>query len=471
MQYLLETEPAVLAHPWSRFTLLLAATAAALLAALGTALFLYFRQQPPERPLVRFQIPAPEKYLFSRDYALSPDGHWLALTLTGEDGGTSLWMRALDSVEMRRLAGTEGASQDARPFWSPDSRFIGFFADGKLKKIDVSGGHAQTLCDAEESFDGSWNRDGVIIFRRARSGIWRVPEAGGTATQIIVVDVPEESFSPSFLPDDRHFLYEIGRTFEATNITFVASLDGRIKKRLFSGLGGSVYAPPSIPGEPGHLLFLTSGDRALMAQPFNWKRLESMAEAFPVAENVASFSASANGALAYRTRASLLNRTQLIWFDRTGRPLAKIGPPGRYSGVALLPDGSRVALARQGDSGNPDIWILDAERDVPTQFTFYASTDWEPVWSPDSKRLAFASRRDHGLDQIYWKNSSGIGNEEAVWKSAEGQRPEAWSPDGKFLLFMHASPKGSIYNLWTLPADPGTPGLERKAAPYFTSPT
>jgi TolB protein len=129
---------------------------------------------------------------------------------------------------------------------------------------------------------------------------------------------------------------------------------------------------------------------------------------------------------------------QPVWFDRTGKLLYKAGPPGRYGSLALSADGSRVALARQGDSGNPDIWILDLGRDVTTRFTFDASTDWDPVWSPDGKRLAFASRRDRGIDEIYWKDSGGAGNEEAVWNSAEGQRPDAWSPDGKFLLFIHA---------------------------------
>jgi dipeptidyl aminopeptidase/acylaminoacyl peptidase len=258
-----------------------------------------------------------------------------------------------------------------------------------------------------------------------------------------VVVPPEETYEPSFLPDGRHFLYQIGRTFEANRTTFAATLDGKMKRRLLSGTRGTVYAPPAA-GEKGHLLFLhTSG--ALMAQPFDEKRLESTGEAFQVAESVASLSASANGVLAYSTLESLFNRTQLVWFDRTGKPLAKVGPPGQYNGVALSPDGSRVAVARQDDSGNPDIWIWDVNRDGATRFTFDASTDWEPVWSSDSKRLAFASRRDRGIDQIYWKDSSGAGNEEAIWNSAEGQRLEAWSPDGKFLLFMHQNDKSAAH--------------------------
>jgi len=467
MHHLLEAEPAAAKHP--RLTAVQASVAAVLLVALGAVSFFHFRERTPEQPLVRFQISAPEKNVINSFFALSPDGHRLALTLTGEDGGTSIWIRTLDSVEMRKLQGTEGASLAAQPFWSPDSRFVGFFADGKLKKIDLSGGPAQTLCAAENGEGGSWNRNGVIIFRRARSGIWRVLEVGGAASQITAVIPPEETYALSFLPDGRHFLYEISRAFEVNHVVLAATLDGKVKKRLLSG-GGTVFVPPSVAGETGHLLFVRVGG-TLMAQPFDEKNLESTAEAVPVADSVASFSASANGALAYGTLASIVNRMQLVWFDRTGKPLAKVGPPGRYSGMALSPDGSRVALARQGDSGNPDIWILDVHRDVPKRFTFDASTDWEPVWSPDGKRLAFASRRDRGIDQIYWKDSSGAGNEEALWKSAEGQRPESWSPDGKLLLFMHQGEKGSTHNLWALPVEPGTPGSERKAAPYFTSPS
>jgi eukaryotic-like serine/threonine-protein kinase len=466
----LEAQPVARARAWSHLTLTLAPVAAALLVALATVLFYHFREQPPERPVVRFEISAPEKNVINRLFALSPDGRKLAMTLIAEDGATSLWIRALDSVEIRMLPGTEGASVAAPPFWSPDSRFIGFFADAKLKKIDVSGGPVQTVCDAEDGVGGAWNREGVIIFGRARSGIWRVPEAGGAASQITVIIPPEETFSPSFLPDGRHFLYEIGRTFETNRVTFVATPDGRMKKRLLGGTLGTVYAPPSAASEKGLLLFLRAGS-TLMAQPFNEKTLESTGEAFPVADNVGAFSASENGVLGYRAFPSLINRTQLAWFDRTGRSLGRVGPPGRYNGVGLSPDGDRVALARQDDSGNPDIWILDVHRDVATRFTFDASTDWEPVWSPDGKRLAFASRRDHGIDQIYWKDSTGAGNEEAVWNSAEGQRPESWSPNGKFLLFMHQSEKGSTHNLWTLPVDPGTAGAKRKGAPYFTSPS
>jgi Tol biopolymer transport system component len=461
-QYLLHHEPAAAVRPPWLLTMLFAAIAAVLLVALGTVLFFHLREQPPERAVVRFQISIPEKKA-AGVFALSPDGRKLALTLRGEDGGTSVWIRALDSLEFRRLAGTEGAVLSIAPFWSPDSRFVGFFADEMLKKIDASGGPPQTLCAAAGPLGGSWNRDGVIIFARTRSGVWRVPDLGGAASQVTVIDSSEvQHNSPSFLPDGRHFLYNTG--LFGTGDMFVATLDGKEKKRLAGAGNRAIYVPPSSAGETGHLLF--GREDTWMVQPFDERKLELTGEAVPVPEPVrSSFSVSAN-ALAYRNFGGFLHR--LVWLDRMGQSLGNVGPAGGNNELALSPDGSRVALTRQV-SGNVDIWILDLHRDISTKFTFDASIDWDPVWSPDGKRLAFASQRDHGLNQIYWKDSSGVGNEELVLKSADQQRPKAWSPDGKFLLFMHRDANSSVYNLWTVSADPAQPAAESKTSPYFTS--
>ncbi len=219
---------------------------------------------------MQFQISAPEKKAV-RSLALSPDGNRMALTLRGEDGGTSLWIRSLDSLEMRRLAGTEGVTPNVPPFWSPDSRFVGFFADDRLKKIDASGGPAQTLCAAAGSLGGSWNREGVIIFSLQRNGIWRVPEGGGAASQVTGL-IPSVQNLPSFLPDGRHFLYSTGIFgSEAAATTFVATLDGKEQRRLAGGGNNAVYIPPSSTGEIGHLLFVR--ECTLMVQPFDERKL------------------------------------------------------------------------------------------------------------------------------------------------------------------------------------------------------
>jgi Tol biopolymer transport system component len=464
--YLLEVEPTAEKHSRPYLTLALA-LAALLLVAWGTVSFFYFRQHPAEAAVVRFQIPAPEKKNdLNSPLAVSPDGRRLALTFTGEDRRTLVWVRALDSLEMRALPGTDGASLVMPPFWSPDSRFIGFFADGRLKKIDVSGGRVQTLSPAEGLIYGaSWNRDGVIIFGRPGGGFWRVPESGGIPAQITAPGSGD--MLPWFLPDGRHFLYSVASAIPENNITFVASVDGKEKKRLLGGSysNATAYVPPSAPGEKGHLLFLLQG--RLMAQPFDDRTLELTGEALPVAQQVTYFSVSANGILAYRGGRGIIpteTEQQLAWFDRMGKSLGTVGPPSQYNDVALSPDGKRAAVSRLGSG---DIWILDLARNTPARFTFGPSLDFEPVWSPDGKRLAFASRRDGGLDRIYWKETSGIGSEEAVSKFSGNQRPKAWSPDGKFLLFMHSAE--GHFNLWELPADAAQPVTERKATPYFTS--
>jgi len=461
VRYLQDHRPAASVRPRPWPMVVLAAMAAVLLGALVTVLFIHISEQSPERAVVRFQIFPPEKTAVG-SLALSPDGHRLALTLRSENGGTSLWIQSLDSLEMRRLAGTEGVAVRVPPFWSPDSRFIGFFANDKLTKIDASGGPSQTLCAAAGSLGGSWNRDGVIIFSLERSGIWRIPAGGGTASQITAGDPPTQNL-PSFLADGRHFLYSTGAFEGERGGTFVATLDGKEKKRLAGG-GDTTYVSPSSTGETAHLAFRR--ESTLMVQPFDERKLELTGEAVPLAGPVTSFSASANGSLAYRNDEAFLR--QLVWLDRTGRSLGNVGPASGINDVTLSADGSRLAFTKQ-DSGNVNIWTLDVERNVSTRFTFAASVDWDPVWSPDGKRLAFASQRD-GPNQIYWKDSSGIGSEEKLSKSADHQRPKAWSEDGRVLLFMHRDAKSSIYNLWTMSVDPAEPAGERKIAPYFTSP-
>ena len=463
VQYLLDNEPRTAVRPRTQLTTVFATIAAVLLVALVTVLFFHLRERPPEQGVVRFQIFPSDKDAVA-SLTLSPDGGRLALTLRSEDGGTSLWIRSLDSLEMRRLPGTEGVTLSVPPFWSPDSRFIGFFADDKLKTINPSGGPALTLCAAVGSLGGSWNRDGVIIFSLQRSGIWRISQGGGAASQVTAVAIAN---LPSFLPDGRHFLYSTGIFGgEVTAGTFVATLDGKEQKRLAGGGNNAVYVPPSTTRETGHLFFVREG--TLMVQTLDERKLELTGAAVPLPELVRSPSGSANGTLAYRNNRGALNR--LVWLDRDGNPHGNVGPVGGLNDIAISPEGSRAALVRQL-SGNVDIEILDLQRNVPARFTFDASIDWDPVWSPKGKLLAFASQRDHGLNQIYWKDSSaGIGNEEPVWKSADNQRPKSWSPDGKFLLFMHRDTNSSIYNLWTLSVDPGQPAADRKADPYFTSP-
>jgi Tol biopolymer transport system component len=446
-----------------------AATAVAILAAAGLAV-MHFRETPQQPVPMRFQIPAPEKANF-RNYgmALSPDGRRLAFIASGPDGRAMLWVRPLDSLAAQALPGTEGAM--FVPFWSPDSRFIGFSVGAKLNKIEASGGPPQMLCEAPDLIiGGSWSRDGVIIFGNP-SGLFRVPQAGGVATQLGTANASQGEYSvlrPWFLPDGQHFLCVTNARQAEDSAVYLGTLDGKERKRLVGARQAAAYAPPAAGSENGHLLFLRAG--TLMAQPLDPKRFELAGEPFPVAEQVGSmlqygyFAVSANGVLAYRSGASQ-GLLQLVWFDRAGKSLGTLGPSGSYVGsLALSPDGKRVALDEMDQAGKRDIWVLDVARAVPTRFTFEGQ-DGGPVWSPDGRRLLFASTRGNASD-IYQKDSSGSGTEELLLKSG---RPEDWSPDGRYLLYSVYDLKTKT-DLWILPVPGGTPESP-KPRPYLETPS
>ena len=437
---------------------------------------IHLREPPPQPVPMRFQIPAPEKTSFGNTgLALSPDGRRLAFIAIGADGRSMLWVRPLDSIAAQALPGTEGASY--LPFWSPDNRSIGFLVQGKVKKIEASGGPPQTLCEVPGVVvGGSWNRDGVIIFGTPIGGLFRVPQAGGVATQLTTSNRSQGELGhlrPWFLPDGRHFLY-FTRTVPAENAAiYLATLDGKERKRLVSSKQAGAYAPPGAGSENGHLLFLRDG--TLVALPLDAKRFEPAGEPFPVAEQVGSwlamglFSVSANGVLAYRNGNSV-SGTQLVWFDRQGKSLATLGPAGTYnSGPTLSPDGKRVAVGQLDSTGNWDIWLMDVARGVPTRFTFDTLNDISPVWSPNGTQLVFASDRSiAGPFDIYEKDSSGSGKEELFLKSGSSMFPNDWSPDGRHILYTVDSEKAGS-DLWVVPVQGGKPE-GGKPMPYLQTP-
>jgi len=452
-------------HWWMALALCFALVALALSA-------VHFREDPPEAPPVRFQVPAPPKTLFGiNSMALSPDGRKLAFIAIGAGGRSMLWLRPLDSVAAQPLVGTEGAG--FLPFWSPDSRSIGFLVQGKLKKIDTGASYGfappQTLCEMPGSplVGGSWSRDGVILFGTSAGGLWRVPQAGGLPTQVTKADSSQGEIGhlrPWFLPDGRHFLY-VTRGTQANQAIYLASLDGTERKRLVNSREAGAYAPP-VPGAThGHLLFMR--DATLMAQTLDVRKFELVGEPFPIAEQVGwslamgFFSVSANGVLAYRSGSSV-SASQLVWFNREGKPLGTLGPPAIYAGgLAFSPDGRRLAFDQTDSTGNTDIWVMDVARNAPTRFTFDRAVDNNPVWSPDGSRLYFSSDRNGlGPLTIFQKDASGVGNEQPLWKG----RPDDCSPDGRYLLSSLIDPKTKA-DLWVGPA-PGGPG-EQKPTPYL----
>ncbi len=437
-----------------------------LLLALMPANILHFRESPPERTAVRFQIPPPEKASFEpTNLDLSPDGRKLAFTATGADGRVLIWVRSLDSLDSQPLPGTDGATS---VFWSPDSRFLGFASQGKLRKIDVSGGPPQTLCDLPNGIlaGGSWGTKGVIIFGGG-STVSSVPQAGGVATALTTLG-PQERIHvrPHFLPDGKHFVFYVG-----DGGIYLGTLGSNEKKRLAAATAEAYYAPPVAGSENGHLLFLR--ETTLMAQPLNAQSFDPTSDAFPIAERVGYlanhgfFSVSSSGALAYLAGGAGVN-FQLGWFDRDGKFLGPVGPRGNYLDLELSPDATRVALSQRDPRGGAtSIWLLDLARGIPTRFTFNSLSDRHPLWSPDGRKVVFASTRDVSSD-IYQKDASGSGTETPLVKSPNNKVPLDWSSDGQSLMYREGTPKTGL-DLWVLPIAATAAG-DRKPVPYLQTP-
>ena len=395
---------------------------------------------------MRFIIPVPEKQALLSS-SVSPDGRRLVFCVSAA-GKQQLWTRQLDSLTAQPLPGTDKANP-APVFWSPDSRYIGFFTDQKLKKMELSGGIAQTIADAPNPRGGSWNRIGVIVFSpNAMGPLYRVSATGGEMTQITTLDESRQETShrwPFFLPDGRHFLY-LARSSQIENTAiYVGSLESKETKRLISADSGVAYGPP------GYLLFSREG--TLMAQPFDADKLQVMGEASPVAERVylypgyPSFSISNTGVLVYMTGGPT---NQLTWFDRSGKQLGTVGQPGRYRVFRLSPDEKRVAVVRiDPPAVRSDIWVIELTRGVASRLTSDPGDDIAPEWSPDGSRIAFSSNRDGKFD-LYEKLSSGAGSDEELLKSSEAKFMNCWSADGRYILYESIG-VNSKSDIWVLP--------------------
>ena len=382
--------------------------------------------------------------------AISPDGQTLAFVATS-DGQPHLWLRPFNAVSASPLPDTDGASF---PFWSPDSQSVAFFAYGQLRQIRIDGGSPRTLASALGGVGGTWSHDGVILFSRLGSPIFRIPDRGGDPAPATRLGAQQGGhYLPQFLPDGRHFLYWAFSDREPNGV-YVGQLDGSETRRLLDADFPAVYAPQD------HLLFVRQG--TLLAQRFDGTRLALVGTPFPVAEQVtsssnnmraAAVSTSAAGPIAYRTGSAGGGERQLTWFDRSGHQLANVGAPflSTQLSPSLSPDGRRVALFRD-TNGNYDVWLLDVGRGVATRFTFHSADDVKPLWSRDGSRIAFSSNRK-GVHDLYQKSPSGAGSEEALLlQTAQFKQATDWSPDGRFLLYQSIDPRRS-FDIWGLPLD------------------
>jgi Tol biopolymer transport system component len=440
--------------------------------AVGLAALLALRR-PPEAPVVRFEVPAPEGGSFQLNPArpgpvrVSPDGTMLAFSAVVGTEGTRLLVRRLDEPEARVLPGTDGAQY---PFWSPDSRHIAFFAEGKLKRVGASGGPPLTLCDAGDGKGGSWGSQGVIVFAPSfDSTIRRIPETGGEPEPVTTFDEDRNDDShrhPRFLPDGRHFLYVARHASGASEgqAIVVGSTDGMVPREL-------LRSPAAVEYAAGHLFFLR--DQTLMGQAFDLDRRELSGEAFPIADPVtlvaagtahAVFSVSPGGVMAWQEGGGPGAGEKLVWRDREGAELETLGDPAPYLGVRLSPDGEHAIVSiADTQLGTTDLWVYDVKRGLRSRFTFDDAEDDSPAWSPDGDRVAFASNR-RGQFDVYVKSLGGPGEEELLYESEEEAYPSEWHPDGSVLALWVRSRETS-WDIWVLPLDG-----ERTPGPFLETP-
>jgi serine/threonine protein kinase/Tol biopolymer transport system component len=432
--------------------------------ALGWAIARLRQPIAVESRVVRLTVDPPAGTEFGVDtgMAISPDGRMLAF-VTGSSNLTKLWIRPLNSLSARELPGTDGATF---PFWSPDGRSLGFFAGGKLKRIEVAGGLPTVICDVGSGRGGTWNEDGVLLFNSVNDGpLLRVAAAGGIPVPFTTVDKARGENShrwPQFLPGGRRFLYFVRNANAENSGVYLGSLDGPQEKiRVLRSPTNAVFARDR--GKPfGHLLWVRDG--TLMAQPFDLEQGKTTSEPSTVAEAVGFGGASRLGAVSASSDGTILyggtaiRHVQLTWFDREGKPVGTVGQPGEYTGLRISPDGKRVAFTRGGD-----IWQTEFARGIPTRVTFGGGVD--PLWSPDSQRIAYWKG---GPPNLFSHSTDGIGVEERLIESRDSLTTEDWSPDGRFLLYLTNSndlAAKTRFDLWWLPMTGN-----RQAVPYLSTP-
>jgi serine/threonine protein kinase/Tol biopolymer transport system component len=457
------SEPSTpIAVPWQkspRVSIVLAA-AVLLVVALAISGAIRLRETPiPSLPEMRLQIETPSKSS-PLEFALSPDGRYIVFVASG-DGPERLWLRTLDNTRAQAVAGTDGARY---PFWSADSRSIGYFALGKLYRIDATNGSPKALANAPQGVGGTWNADGTILFAPLGNNtpLSRIAASGGEPVPVTRLAPGQISHRlPWFLPDGRHFFFYVQGSTDASGI-YLGSLDGGEPKRLTGADTAGMYL------HRDRLVFVRQG--ALVAQRVDVARGELMGDPEMVADqvsnsrnsNLGGFSVTNDGRVAYRA-GTTRQPSQLTWFDRTGKALDEVPNGDTLTNAELSPDGRRV-VAQRTLQNNPDIWFMDLIRGGFTRFTYDPAIDNFPVWSPDGMRIAFASTRK-GVYSLYLKTSSGVGADELLLEKRNPIYPQDWSKDGRFLMYGENDPKMAL-DLWVLEMI----GNERKSRMVLNTP-
>lgn len=411
---------------------------------------------PSSKETIRFSVPSPKGMPFDLRGAdagpavLSRDGHRMAFVASGE-GENWLYVRQLDSPTPNVVPGSADASF---PFWAPDGGSVAFFANGHLKRVDLSTGAVQIVCPAPVGMGGTWNENGTIVFAPDFYGPLHVVEAaGGVSKPLLELNVERTEIShrwPWFLPDGEHFLVRVVSSERDQGGIYIGSIDDSDLTKLMSEGSNTVFAPPNT------LMYVSRG--TLMVRGFNPDTFELSGEAVPLADNVsfdpgfsrAAFSVSETGVLAYCQRSR--PKRQLAWYDRQGRRLENLGAPDFFEHSSIAPNGKLLALDhRESESRDSDIWIVDLEMGSMTRFTLTPAVDSFPIWSPDNRELFFSSDQDGSLN-IYRKAVSNDSPEELVLSMEEEIRPLSFTRDRRFLLFELTSTT-TRSDLWILPTD------------------
>ncbi len=430
--------------PWSLAALFAVST-------IGIASLRFFDAPLAPPPTARFQIEPPAKECFNIYLSLSPDGRRIAFTAAADSGPPALWVRNLESLEARKLPGTDNASS---PFWSPDGQFIAFGDGNTLKKIDVFGGPPQKVAEMPTvAGSGAWSRDGVIVIgTRGLGPLFRLPATGGTPTPLTQLNEKNgergHSF-PHFLPDQKRVLYIRLGTPETEGI-YVASIDRTPQQQEESRIAPATLGPLALieHGRGHRLLFVRDG--TLIAQRFDADRAQLSGDTQPVAEQIGragsfAYFGAAGDVLAFRNLTSApASAEQLSWNDRSGKELEKIGQPvplaSGPNSIAISPDGKRAALMLGvAQILNVDLWLVEFERGLVTRLTASQGSEAAPVWSPDSRRLVFRSSRTANFSfDLFWKEADGNAEATSVTPTPTLALPGDWSRDGRYILFTRA---------------------------------
>jgi len=418
----------------------------------------HFREKTPVQVSGLFSVSLPEKSSLG-NFMLSPDGRKLAFT--SDQGGTRVWVRPMDSLEAQPLPGTDGATF---PFWSPDGKNLGFFAQGSLKRIALAGGPAQTLAPAPTPRGGAWNHKGVILFApNIDGGLFRIPQDGGTPVQVTMTTESNQSHRyPEFIEGGDQFLFMSNGDRQESSGLFTASLNGGKPTHLLSDNSHALYVPPPGNAQAGALLFERAS--TLMALPFDPRKLRAIGSAIPIAQEVpqagtagfAAFTASENGILLYRSGNEVRNLT-LMWLDSFGKATNAVKESQPFESLSLSPDGKRVAVSvvlSNGSTiapGDVDVWLQDLESQVATKFTFGPRRQRHAIWSPDGSYVLYVQQP---RPDTFVRKPVRNGSAEEVLLELVGSNstPLDISHDGKLLVYSITG-AGSKDDLWILPLE------------------